>query len=396
MRDGLQSFPLAELVGPALLILGLGLLTTFWVTRKPHWSLLVAGVKASVFLVYYGVFFDGTFTFLDDWTYLERGQNLLAQGVSITNLFAHLPELFFAANGKHFVYYLYNADSFRLLGQAYYAPVTLNITLTFVAAGFMTTAARYGLGFSKTLAAGLFVFLAIHPDVIAWSTIMNGKDTLVLTGTAIAVYVVSLTANGGYAKAGLLAVAVGLVLFFTRFYVPLMLLAALSCAVLLSPEGRRRPALWLLVPAGLVGVVSVLGMDTLADAYGRVREGFVNPLYGIPRTLLTPIPFHTTEHYAFLDLPQVFHWVMMPALLYGVYRIWRRGTLTARFVVLYFLAMILLYGVFVELQGPRQRYQLDGLIAVFQFYGGLGILKQLLPLRRPQLAPQHSAVLPKT
>ena len=110
--------------------------------------------------------------------------------------------------------------------------------------------------------------------------------------------------------------------------------------------------------------------------------------------LLTPILFHTTEHYAFLDLPQVFHWLMMPALAYGVYRIWRWASLTVRFVVSYFLALILLYAMFGELQGPRHRYQIDGLIALFQFYGGLGILKQLLPVRRPRFKAQPPLAFP--
>lgn len=383
MRGGLPAFPLADLVFPAGVTLLLGFVIAQYVTRKPHWSLFLAAFKAGLFLAYYGLIFDGTFSFLDDWTYLERGKNLLQKGVSITNLFGHLPEVFSAAGGKHFVYYLYNADSIRLFGPDYYAPVTLNIVLTFVAAGFMTAAARDGLGFSRRLGTGLFVFLVMHPDVLAWSTIMNGKDTLVLTGTAIAIYAVSLAGKRHYTVAVALALAVGTVLFFTRFYVPLMLLGALFGAMLLSPAGRRRPGLWLLVPAGLAGLVAVLGTDGLMDAYGRLQAGFVNPLYGFPRMMLTPIPFNATEHYAFLNLPQVFHWMMLPALGYGVYRVWRRGTITARFVVLYFLAMMLLYGTFENLQGPRHRYQLDGLIALFQFYGGLGILKQFGGGRRP-------------
>lgn len=382
----IRPFPLVELAGPALVILAVGFVVALWATRKPHWSMFVAGTKAMLFLLYYGVFFDGTFTFLDDWTYLRRGEHLLAQGVSATNLFAHLPELFSAAGGTHFVYYLYNADSLRLLGSGYYAPVALNISMTFIAAAFMAAAARTGLGFSGRLAGGLFVFMVLHPDVLAWSTIMNGKDVLVLTGTAIAIYAVSLAGEQRYLRAVVLAGVVGVILFFTRFYVPLMLLAALMGTLILSPLGRRRPALWLLVPTGLVGVGSVLGIEGLVDAYGRLQAGFVNPLYGIPRMLLTPIPFHTTEHYAFLDLPQVFHWAMIPALAYGVYRVWRRATLTARILVVYFLLMILLYGMFDNLQGPRHRVQLDGLIALFQFYGGLGILRQMFPKARPHSA----------
>ncbi len=392
-RHTAQPFQLVELAGPAFMILVLGFLIGLWITRKPRWSLFVAATKATIFSVYYGVLFDGTFNFLDDWTYLRLGRRLLEQGVSVTNLYGHLPELFSVAGGRHFIYYLYNAESLRLLGHAYFAPVALNVVLTFAAAGFMAAAARGGLGFPKSLVIGLFVFSALHPDVLAWSTIMNGKGSLVLTGTAVAVYAVSMAGNGRYGAAVLLAVSVGGVLFFTRFYVPLMLLAAFLGAMLLSPAGRRRPALWLLVPAGLVGVVSALGVNGLLDAYGRLQDGFVNPLYGFPRMALTPIPFHTTEHYTFLDLPQVFHWAMMPALVYGVFRVWQQATLTARFVVLYFLAMILLYGMFENLQGPRHRYQLDGLIALFQFYGGLGILKQVLPFRHA--GPTGQSLEPK-
>jgi hypothetical protein len=63
------------------------------------------------------------------------------------------------------------------------------------------------------------------------------------------------------------------------------------------------------------------------------------------------------------------------------------------FVVVYFLVMVLIYGMFENLQGPRHRYQFDGLIALFQFYGGLGIIKQFVRGRRPhkQSARQAAA-----
>src|SRR5680860_492526 len=134
---------------------------------------------------------------------------------------------------------------------------------------------------------------------------MNGKDTLVLTGTSMAVYAVSRAGQGRYPSAILLAVVVELVLFFTRLYVPLMLLTSLLAALLLAPARRKRPALWLLVPLGLAVVLSALGIHGLADAYSRLQAEFVNPLYGVIRMALTPIPFHTTKHYAFLDLPPV-------------------------------------------------------------------------------------------
>ena len=349
-----------------------------WLTiRSALLSLFLPLARVGVFLLYYGVFFDGSWTFKDDWTYLERGQALLEQGVSVTNLFAHLPELFSTAGGKHFVFYLFNADAFRFFGADYYAPVALNIVLTFVAAGFMVAAARAGLDVPRRLAKALFAVIVLYPDVVAWSTIMNGKDTLVTTGTAMAAYAVSQTGVGHYWRAVTLGVLIGFVLFFTRFYVPLMMLLALVSALMFSPTGGRRIGLWVLALTGLASVLSVLGVAGLVDALSRLEEGWVSPLYGVPRYLLTPIPFNTTDKYSFLDLPQMLYWLLMPFMLYGMYRVWRRATLTARFVILYFVGMVLLYAMFGNLQGPRHRYQLDLFIVLFQLLGLVSVLHQM-------------------
>jgi hypothetical protein len=122
----------------------------------------------------------------------------------------------------------------------------------------------------------------------------------------------------------------------------------------------------------------------LGSAFNLLLQDWVNPGYGIVRYLLTPIPFHTTEAYSFLDLPQVVYWGLVPFLIYGVYRVWQRRTLTARFIVIYFLLTVALYAIFGELQGPRHRYQLDGLIVLFQFLGVLGVFRQLGIGRRAQ------------
>ena len=376
MNNHIQPFYIFDLAIPTLFIVCVGFIVSYLVVRKPHWALSIGIIKGFVFLIYYGVLFDGTFSFLDDWTYLNIGKDLLASGVSVTNMAVRFPELFSAAGGIHFVYYLYNADSFRIFGPYYYSPVSINIALTYVVAGLFVGSCRNDLAISRYLASGLFVFIVLHPDILAWSTVMNGKDTLVMAGTALATYAVSLAANGRYGFATTLAMVIGVVLFFTRFYVPLLLIASLLTALLLSPNNRQYGALWFLAALGLIGLVLILGLDQLFLAYGRLQEEFVNPLYGIPRILLTPIPFNTSEHYAFLNFSQIFHWLMMPVMLYGMVCIWLKSTLTARFIVLYFLMMIFLYGMFGQLQGPRHRYQLDGFIALFQFFGILMLWKQ--------------------
>ena len=47
--------------------------------------------------------------------------------------------------------------------------------------------------------------------------------------------------------------------------------------------------------------------------------------------------------------------------------------------LIYFLIMILMLGTFDNVQGPRHRVQFDGITALFQFYGGIGLLRQVLP-----------------
>lgn len=375
----IQPFPLLELLIPTVAIFLVGWLVSFYMTRRLHWSLFVALIKALLFICYYGLVFDGTFTFLDDWSYLERGALLRDAGISLLNAPANLELLFDVAGSRHFIYYLFNADAFRIFGDGYYSPVALNVMLTFVAAGLMAAAARRGLSFSQSLTVGLFVFIALHPDILAWSTLINVKDTLVLVFTALAIFAVSLAEDRRYMLAVLLGLIVGSILLFTRFYVPLMLLAALFGAVLLSSVGRHRLLLWLLVPAGFMVLVSILGASRITDSYELLKTDFVNPFYGVLRIALTPIPFNATADYAFLNLPQVFHWLLLPMLIFGMYRVWRRDTLTARFVVIYFMLMLGLYGIFGELQGPRHRYQLDGLIGLFQFYGITGLLVQIMP-----------------
>lgn len=381
MENSAEPFALDTLGPPALFIFFAGSLITYRFTRRPYLSLFIAMSKASIFIIYYGILFDGTFTFLDDHTYLKKGGFLLDRGISVVNLFNHYRELLVVGGGPHFSYYLYNADSFRLFGEGYYAPVALNITLTFLAAGFMAAAAHGSLDFSRRLTAGFFVYMSLQPSVIGWSTIMNGKDTLVLTCTALAVYAVSLSERRHYGRAAIATLVAGMVLLFTRFYVPLLMISALLGARILAP-GPRRLVSGLLVSVAILGMVSFLGVENILGYSNTLKDAFVMPIYGIPRMLLTPIPFHTTESYAFLNLPQAYYWALFPIMVYGITRVRQCFTLTARFILAYFLIAVFLYGTFGELQGPRHRYQLELLISLFQFRGLLGILKKRFPLCR--------------
>src|SRR6185437_9816492 len=113
-------------------------------------------------------------------------------------------------------------------------------------------------------------------------------------------------------------------------------------------RGRRNPWLWLLAVVALFVVVRHIGHGSLIDAVRELRSKMDNPVKGVVRFLVTPIPFHTAPGYGFMDLPQM----------------------------IYFILMVLLYGSFTTLQGARHRVQIDGLVVIFQFYGILALFRQ--------------------
>ncbi len=366
-----------ELLVACATIAVFGAVLSFLFTRSPVASLTAALLKAALFLFYYHSVFDGTFTFLDDWAYLRGGETLLGDGVRVFNMLAHVRELFQAGRGLHFTYYLYNAEAIALFGHAYWAPVGLNICLTFVAAGFIMRVLEQGLGASRAVSRGAFFFVALHPDILVWSTIMNGKDVLVMTLIGAFTYAVSCGSQQRTRYAVLVGGSACALLLFTRYYVPLMLLAALVIALVVSRGGHRRFAMNLAVLGGIAVVVTTIGIATFSDIVRLFREDFVNPIYGLVRFALTPIPFNASREYAFLNLPQVFHWLMFPFLICGIIEIWRQKSLTGRFLTIYFFLAVVLYASYGELQGPRHRVQIDGAIAIYQFFGIVAALRAI-------------------
>jgi hypothetical protein len=366
----MQPFDLELLLRPGLAIFFATLCVAFWVTRSAGFSIAAAFVKAGMFLLYFGLLFDGTFTFLDDWSYLEGGQALYAQGVGLTNLAENWQFLLMIGGGEQFAYYLYNTYAFQLFGEGYFAPVALNILLTLLVAWFGTLLAAREFGLSGTCRKWFFAFLLLHPDILAWSNIMNGKDIIVLLMHVLLLLSGSLFLGRRWVAALALAVPVALLLFFIRFYVPLLFSMVLVASLLLSQ--RRKGNLRLVFIAGGLMALLLAQLETaglLQYGLGTLRETFINPVYGLMRFALTPIPFHSDVEYTFLNLPAIIHWLLIPFAGWGAVAIHRLHTPFSRFFLLYVLVFVSLYAVVGELQGPRQRVQLDYALAVLQFMG---------------------------
>ena len=379
----MKAFALDILLWPASAIFVFTLFVTLWATRSPLGAMTAAFLKTGIFLVYFGWLFDGTFTFLDDWGYLEGGFRLLAADVGVTNLADNWESLLLVGGGPHFVYYLYNAYAFQIFGEGYYAPVACNNLLTPLIAYLGARLALREFGLTPRQGRCFYFFLLFHPDILAWSTIMNGKDILVLLSHVVLLLSVSLLYRKRLRVALLLGLPTVFVLFFLRYYVPVLFAAALVAGAILAHRIRIGPRIRYLLLGGIVaGFLFVrLGESEIPGGILQVQEHFVNPLYGFVRFILTPIPFHTAPAYAFLNIPALIHWLLMPFVVAGFVHVFGMRGFFARFFLFYLLVFIGLYAVFGELQGPRHRVQLDYAWATLQFLGLMLMFRRTRPPR---------------
>ena len=363
----MSSFPIDTLIWPTCAIFLITLIISFQLTKWPAFSLLVAFFKAGIFFVYFGLLFDGLFTFLDDWTYLNGGKAFVQRGIGITNLSEHYHFVLGTAGGNHFLYYIQNSYALRIFGNDYWAPVALNVIVSvgIASLGARLAVAEFGMG--KCTSKLFYLFLLFHPDILAWSNIMNGKDTLVLFFHVMLLACVSQYIHGNRMKAIILGSLISFLCLFLRFYVPLLFGIALSLAILIS--NRRKLIRSFVFCFIAVTLIYLSAKSTMDSALAQLLNSATNPIFGFFRMFLTPVPFRTEEKYSFLDLPALIHWMLVPFLILGIYNVWKIKRYFAKFFIFYFLIFLVLYSCLPTLQGPRHRVQLDFAIAVFQFIG---------------------------
>lgn len=332
-------------------------------------SMALAGIKVTLPFVYFVFFYNGSWTFLDDIGYFEQGQELLAQGYDPFLFFFDgeaLQRLMALSGGFHILYGWYNLLSQWMFGPHYYSPVFLNVGLTLGAAYYLYQLAIIS-EFSTRYARGLFVFFSLHWELLAWSSLVNLKDTLILFMTIVFVYAAVRVIQTKRKKYVIALVGLFFLFFWIRFYVPLMLL--LAALVSLPWTAGRRGKKWVaaLLVAGFgatygmfIGWENVLGQLARLDITAGALEGMI-------RMALTPQPWSIDPEYTFLLLPAMLHWIFfIPAIVGGV-MLWRERP-QLRFLLVYLAIALLVYGAFDELQGPRHRVQLIFIYAWTQFH----------------------------
>lgn len=347
-----------------LVAAGFAVTGTFLILRRDLGAvaaLILALFKALVPVVYFAWFFDGTWTFRDDYAYMEHGKALLANGFTPLEALTSAEGLLMLgalAGSAHILYSWFNHLAFWLFGVAYYSPIFLNVVLT-AATGWYLYRILERLEFPEVYRRWCVGFFLVHPEVLAWSSFANLKDLLVMFLSAALLYhVMGLTQKmtlRGVAMVGLLVGIFGTV----RFYVPAFILGAWGVWLVLHGRKKRR---LVLAAAAVVVVLAVVpltaAMNLIAPASAPV---------GAIRYVLSPRPWATDASYGFLGLPMVFHWLMIvPALVAGI-AIWRSNTL-ARLPLLYVLLTVVVYAAAPMFHGPRHRVQMLFVVAWLQFH----------------------------
>lgn len=371
----MSAFNFDVLMWPSLIIF----FSTFSVSLKfTHWiwwSIFASFIKAGIFLIYYNLIFDGTYTFFDDISYLEGGASLLYLDIGLENVIENWQVVEAISKGKHFIYYLYNAYAIKFFGYGYYAPVTLNILLTIFIAylGSRLAVAEFHIG--KRQSKFFYLFLLLHPDIVSWSTVMNGKDMLVLLSHVVFLIAVSAYFHGQLIKALVIGSLIFCSLFFIRYYLPVLFAGALVIEAIIKNKSNR--AWHIFISTGIFAALIAfwIGSEGIWAVMAEIEEYFINPVYGFVRMTLTPIPFNADENYAFLNLAATFHWMAIPFIAIGLLVVWREGTPFSIFFIIYLFMFIALYSTLEIMQGPRHRVQLDYAIAILEFLGFIYIFR---------------------
>lgn len=339
-------------------------------------ALSVVIVRVLVPVAYFATVREGGWRLTDDVTYAKESAELIATGGGPLDLFLDTgtnEALFRIAEGRHVGYYVQNAVALALFGEHYWAPVMLNVLLSFLGALAVWRLVIMS-GASRPYARAATVFFTLQWDVVAWSSFLNLKDTLVMTLSAWAVVGALDFARRTSLVGALRFLFCSILLSFLRWYVPFLILAALGAWGIVTLRGWRRMLLVLFFAGGLF-----TGLQAGAPTE-MIQPGGLLP--GMMQFLVTPRPWGIEPRYSFLLLPALLHWLVLPLATFGGIQMWRRGPI-GRALIMYFLALIVFYGMIPQLQGPRHRYQGVFVLAMAQFQGLYALMLAAIGSRNP-------------
>jgi hypothetical protein len=308
--------------------------------------------------------------------YLETAKKYGELDVKASDMVFDRTKLMDAAESSHVFYPLFNYYSIRLFGEHYFAPVAMNVMLATLVAVLGARLAAFEFRLTRTQKKLLFCLFFLHPEILGWSSVFNGKEMCVLLCHVLLLIGVSLFFRKRWVTAVLLIVPVVFLLSGLRYYVPFLFAAAFLGYAILTLRDRR--GLLLLVTGSCtMGLIVMQLYGGFGYGLDFMLSTLSDPLFGVFHFLMTPRPFHLDPEYSFLLFPSIYHWCVFPFAVFGFWYVWKMRTTFSRFMIIYFLTFVAFYSVFEGLQGARHRLQLAFAFGSFEFFG---IYKGLLAI----------------
>jgi len=373
-----QPFDIGLLLFPGLVLFLSLIILGYLGSKSLTIALLIATIKTSFFILYFGFFFDGTYTTgADDEHYLSTGYKLYlffldgSSEVTINNIKNIVV-------GSLFIYNILNAIAFLLFGVFYFSPVVINIIISAAAAVISVKIIKQQQILHGRHLNYFFLFFVLHPELLSWSTVFNLKDVLVLFMHVLLLYSVSLFVLQKKMAALFIGFGATVILVALRFYVPFIFGLSFLMYIITGMKLNFKKVITFGTSISLF-LLFVVPWDYLTYSLDAYKNSMINPLTGVVHFLLAPRPFFTDEIYAVLNFASLIHWLFFPMFLIGIYVGLKPKNKFIYFLVIYLLTFVLFYGSFEFLNGSRHRLQLLFVFSVFQFIGLKWFIRQISP-----------------
>lgn len=337
---------------------------------EPLKAIMVVLFKFSLPVIYFAFFFNGSWTFVDDFEYLRLGRELISQGYEpLTALISSegRETLRSLAGGTHILYIWWNSLAENLFGSYYYSPVFLNIFLTFIC-GFVFSEILKLLDFNCKYRRQFLVFFLLQWDILAWSSIINQKDIMVMTLTMSALFfALRMVKKKSFVDLCCLLLICYISLWLRR-YVPILLFISILIWLTLITKGRNRILL-----ISSLAIIAAIFYSSFSSSFGFLSSvgfsGIVRAPFNIFRMSVTPQPWSIVDHKLFLLPVSIFHCVFYIPMIIGLIGLWKTSK-EISLIIIYLAVGLIAFGAsdLDLLQGPRHRIQFTFAIAIAQFH----------------------------
>lgn len=343
----------------------------YLVFRSPLVSLLLASIRVAILIWSMSLVASDTVP-ADSLHYFSVSASLYEARVPLGEQF-----LF---TGHHILYYLSNQLSFQLFGLNPFSPLILNLIYSLI--GFHLLS-RSLSDLKLTPYRFSFSFFLLSPELLCWTGFYNLKESLLFCLLSLLIFTTSRLYLGRSTSLWLISSILALsLLFFMRFYIPILLLLSLLAAysyyqlrVFTTSATITIQRLLLLLLIILVSAYAVvyLGRLPTIDLYHSWQS--FSPSFSLAPTfeILKPLSLFSSKYDAqspLLALASLTNLLLLPLALYTLYYIRHFfSSMYFLWLFLFFLASIFLFFFFPDISGRRQLFSLAPLFLSLQAIG---------------------------